>query len=269
MPSGVEKLTNDAGQAAERASRDQALFERVALTYCRKDMTPASRQARCNRLRRSFAVLPQLAQPTVIEAGCGGGFSATYLRGRYGRYIGIDYSANLVAFAQQENGGPGTEFAVADILEYTPAEPADVVFMIGVLHHMPDPAAAVRHMRSWLRPGGWFMANEPQPGNPIVQLARRVRKKVDATYSDEQEELSRRELAGVLCDAGLTGVRVVPQGVMSTPFAEIVLPVQLVARGLSHAACLVDRVVEGTLRPLLYRVSWNLVAVGQQPEGPA
>lgn len=264
-PAGVEKPTVPPGTTAARAHRDQALFERVALEYCRKDMTPASRHARRHRLLRSFAALPGLERPRVLEAGCGGGFSATYLRGRFARYLGIDYSERLIAFARQENAGAAVEFVVADITDYAPPEPVDVVFMIGVLHHLPDPAAAVRHMRDWLRPGGWFLANEPQPGNPVVQLARWVRKRVDRTYSAEQEELSRRELEQVLRTAGLEAIQITPQGLFSTPLAEIVLPLRTAALGLARVACGLDTLLERLLRPLLYRVSWNLIAIGRRP----
>lgn len=253
-----------AGLATDRARRDQALFDEVALQYCRKDMTPASRASRRHRLLRSFAALPSDCR-TAIEAGCGGGFSATYLRGRYERYVGLDYSEKLIEFARQENACPGAEFAVADILAYQPPEPVDVVFMIGVLHHMPDPPAAIRHIRGWLRPGGWFMANEPQPGNPVVQFARRMRKRVDATYSDEQEELSSRALRAAFDDAGLADVRIIPQGVCSTPFAEIVMKPQWLALPLARCAAGVDVALEAALGPLLARVSWNLIAVGRRP----
>ena len=30
----------------------------------------------------------------MLEAGCGAGFSVTYLRGRCSTYVGIDYSEN-------------------------------------------------------------------------------------------------------------------------------------------------------------------------------
>jgi SAM-dependent methyltransferase len=254
--------------AATRARRDQALFEQVALEYCRKDLTPSARRGRSSRLRQSFAALPPLDRPRLLEAGCGGGFSATYLRGRFAQYLGIDYSENLIAFARQENGGADIHFEVADIMSYQPAEPADVVFMIGVLHHLPEPDRAVAHMRDWLRPGGWFLANEPQSGNPLVQLARRYRKRVDHTYSDEQEELSRQEFARLLTQAGLQNVKVIPQGLLSTPFAETVAPVQPLARRAAALACRADAVVERFMRPLLYRLAWNLIAVGQRPHSP-
>jgi SAM-dependent methyltransferase len=250
---------------AGRADRDRALFDRIAREYCRKDLTPASRVARRQRLFRTLARVPLDGQMAVLEAGCGAGFSANYLRGRCSTYVGIDYSENLIEYARHHNAAGGAHFAAASIYDFEPEHRLDLVFMIGVLHHLADMDGALRRMFTWLKPEGWLAANEPQPGNPLVQLARRVRKRVDGSYSDDQETLSSRRLHRLFRAAGFVNVRTRPQGIISTPFAEVVLNPQFVTRPLATVACWFDTAAESLLWPLLAPVSWNLVAVGQRP----
>jgi SAM-dependent methyltransferase len=138
--------------------------------------------------------------------------------------------------------------------------------MIGVLHHFDDIPATLQHIATLVRPGGWIVANEPQPGNRLVQAARCLRKSIDRTYSGDQITLGRDDLQTLYRDAGLIDIRIKPQGVFSTPFAEVVLPPQPVTSVLAKAACHVDHALETTvLSEYLRGVSWNLIAAGQKP----
>jgi 2-polyprenyl-3-methyl-5-hydroxy-6-metoxy-1,4-benzoquinol methylase len=252
-----------ASSASAHEDRDRALFEQIAKDYSRKDLAPASSRARRQRLRRTLAGLP-VAGADVLEAGCGAGFSVRYLSDRPRSYIGIDYSENLVRYAHGHNARDGATFDVANIKTYQPPRPVDVVFMIGVLHHLDDMEAALRNMLGWLRPGGWLAINEPQSGNPLVQWVRRLRTRVDAGYSSDQEQLSARQLREMYVRAGFAEVQIRPQGVFSTPFGEVVMGPQWFTRPLAEVACLADTALEVVARGLLRRVSWNLIALGRR-----
>ena len=76
-------------------------------------------------------------------------------------------------------------------------------------------------------------------------------------------------MRGLFESAGLVDVHVTPQGVFSTPFAEVVLRPHGVADMLSRAACATDRTLEALAAPLLRPVSWNLVTIGRRPVRPA
>jgi len=41
-------------------------------------------------LEQTMSILPVSGKIDILEVGCGAGFSAEYLRGRYNRYLGID-----------------------------------------------------------------------------------------------------------------------------------------------------------------------------------
>ena len=252
--------------ADDKQDRDRQLFDEIAATWCRKDLAPASRAARRRRLQCTLRPIPLGARCRVLEVGCGAGFAAGYLRGRYDEYVGIDHSPKLIDYARAQQDHPGVTFDARPIAEFRPDRSFDVVFMIGVLHHLADLDGDLRHLLSLLKPGGWLAANEPQPGNPLIHLARRVRKRVDGAYSPDQRELSGRDLRGALRDAGFTQIRIIAQGVLSTPFAEVVMRPQWLALPLAHIACAADSVLDPTLGRLLPAVSWNLICVGRRPE---
>jgi len=253
----------DSPNAVEQ--RDRALFDRIAADYCRKDLVPASRLARRQRLRRTLTAIPATNGISILEAGCGAGFSAAHLRGCYATYHGIDYSEQLIRYAQLHNGSREATFEVANIHTYRPRRLFDVVLMIGVLHHLDRLDEALRGMVGWLKPGGWLAANEPHPGNPLVRAARLVRKRVDSSYSSAQRELSANQLRAALEAAGFVDVRIRPQGLFSTPFAEVVLRPQAATYPVSAIACWADSALEAILGRALRCATWNLVAAGRRP----
>ncbi len=76
--------------ATRESNQDQERFNRIASDYIMKDILPAHRLARINRLEQTMSILPVSGKIDILEVGCGAGFSAEYLRGRYNRYLGID-----------------------------------------------------------------------------------------------------------------------------------------------------------------------------------
>lgn len=249
--------------AAERSARDRALFDRIAAEYCAKDLAPAQRVARAHRLRQTLAVVASPRQPDCLEIGCGAGFAASYLAGQFASYHGLDHSPALLDYARAHNAGSGVVFELGDVAEFVPARRYDVIFMIGVLHHLSAPVEVLRRLRGLLAAGGAVVVNEPQPANPLIRFARAWRTRLDAGYSAEQEQFSARDLRGMFDAAGYHLVEVVPQGLLSTPFAEVVTPPQLLCTPLSRWCCAVDALLERHLPNLLSRWSWNLIAVGR------
>ena len=63
------------------AAQDRQLFNDIAEHYCGKDRTESSRVARRHRLRQTLELVPLDNARTVLEVGCGAGFSADYLEG--------------------------------------------------------------------------------------------------------------------------------------------------------------------------------------------
>lgn len=247
----------------DRTRRDRALFDRIASQYARKDTYGPSMTARRARLFRTIGAASCKPDLDLLEVGCGAGYAARYLHGRYRSYTGIDHSDELIRFALSENRLPGAEFYSADLYDWKPARNFDLVFAIGVLHHLPDIGSAMTIMRSVLRPGGFLVVNEPQPANVLFHWLRRFRARLDPSYSVEQEELEAQTLIRVFESANLRQITALPQGLFSTPFAEVMLKPALLAVPVSALACMADGFLEDTMPHTLKRFSWNLIVKGQ------
>ncbi len=203
------------------------------------------------------------AGPAVLEVGCGAGFSARYLQAVYSSYVGIDYSRGLIDYAKQHHSSPKTAFYAVNVNDYHPDQNFDIIFMIGVLHHFDQVEKTLEHITGMLRPGGWIVANEPQSSNLAIQVARRIRVRVDLSYSGEQQQFSPRELRRIYEQAGLKNIIIAPQGIFSTALAEVVLMPESIFTFLSRLAVLLDNLLESRFSSLLLPFSWNVIVAGQ------
>jgi len=251
--------------AISKTAKDRALFNHIASAYVRKDIESAHRRARRLRLMQTLNALPCGNNIHLLEVGCGAGFAAAYLKKFYSLYLGIDHSEMLIRHAQALHEGPQVHFEVSDIKRFNPTHQFDVVLSIGVLHHLEDDAGSLKRMVQWLKPGGWIAFNEPQGANPILQLARRMRKHLDSSYSSDQHAYTATNLVQLFQGAGLERVFVRNQGIFSTPFAEVMMPVRIIANALSKIACHLDCFLERKFQKLLGQISWNIIAGGRRP----
>jgi SAM-dependent methyltransferase len=104
------------------------------------------------RVRRDFAVaaeclrLLSLANPTIVEIGCGNGVYSEVFASLYGcphRYVGVDYSEAMVTSARTRYGALPVVVADASTLPFS-ARAFDVAWSGTVLMHVPDYAGAIR-----------------------------------------------------------------------------------------------------------------------------
>ena len=119
----------------------------------------------------------------MLEIGCGADFFAEYLKGYYKTYMGVDHSAQLILVASDLYSASNFTFEVADISTHEPQTLFDSAFLIGVLHHLDDPVGSLHRVTRFVSSGGYVLANEPQPVNPLITWARSIRKKTSNSYS--------------------------------------------------------------------------------------
>lgn len=122
----------------------------------------------------------------VLDAGCGNGrhlllaaaFGAEYI-------VGLDLSSAVEVARRHTADLPTVDVVQGNLLTPPLAEGSfDLIYSIGVIHHVPEPEAAIRTLTTCLRPGGtlhvWVYGHE---GNTLVrwfvdplrrQLARRI-----------------------------------------------------------------------------------------------
>lgn len=99
------------------------------------------------------------ADATGADIGCGSGRWAGFVAPRVGRLICIDGSAAAVEVARQNLGSAGNcEFRVALVTDLPlPPKSLDFAYCLGVLHHVTDTTAALKHIVSRLKPGAPFL----------------------------------------------------------------------------------------------------------------
>ena len=97
----------------------------------------------------------------VLDVGCGAGdvsFLAAKFVGPQGTVIGVDRAPEAVATAHrraQEAGLANVRFIAADLTELQlEEEPVDALVGRLVLMYFPDPAAALRRLLAFVKPGG-------------------------------------------------------------------------------------------------------------------
>lgn len=138
-------------------------------------------------------------QARALDVGCGVGLVHRYLAPELGALAGVDLAAEAVERARAEN--PGVDYRAYDG-ERLPHddESFDVVFAMGVVHHVP-PAERPRLAAELARvaaPGGLVVVFEHNPWNPLTRLA--VSR---CAFDDDAVLLSRRELRSLLAAAWL------------------------------------------------------------------
>jgi SAM-dependent methyltransferase len=150
----------------------------------------------------------------VLDVGCGAGdvsFVVASIIGPTGHITGMDRSSDSVALASQRAAAAGlsnVRFVVGDTIDFTAEEPVDAVVGRLVLMYFPDPAAVLRRLSSFVKPGGIvtfqdfdMTAQRSEPHCPLFEAAiERLRETFARAGADDRMGL---KLGRVFEDAGL------------------------------------------------------------------
>lgn len=133
----------------------------------------------------------------ALDAGCGAGVLSVWMAEQGMDVTGVDLFPEAIAMAEQraKEHGVRATFVAADLLEWAPAQPFDLVFDSACLHALVggNVAAYKRQLLRWLRPGGDYVllhwgkrhALDWRPIGP----RRRSEKEIVAIFSPELELL--------------------------------------------------------------------------------
>ena len=122
-----------------------------------------------------FATLFPNKVTNILDVGCGTGLYWPVLA-RYGEDIsGIDSSESMIGEAKRLVTAKNLDHITASVQNsgdiQFPDGTFDVVLCVDALHHIPQLGKAVGEFHRVLKPGGRFLAVEPNMFNPLMFLA--------------------------------------------------------------------------------------------------
>ena len=107
----------------------------------------------------------------IADLGCGSGVFSSVLQRRGYTCTGVDLSPALIRIAKEKY--PGIEFIEGDVENLPFADASfDGVLLAGVLHHFSERGAFLAEVKRILKPGGKFVAFDPNRMNPAMYLYR-------------------------------------------------------------------------------------------------
>jgi len=106
----------------------------------------------------------------LVDAGAGNGLVTAWLLDRFQRTIAIEPNPSLNA--DLRSACPSAEILGVPILQAAPGEVADLVLCSHVLYYIPQNEwqAHVRHMASWLAPGGALVIVLQNPDTDCMRM---------------------------------------------------------------------------------------------------
>ena len=154
-------------------------------------------------VRRFMALTGVAPGGRVADLGCGSGVFSEELRRQGYVVAGLDLCRELLAVGQRRF--ELVPFVTGDV-EKLPFPDAclDGVLLSGIVHHLPDPGACAAEVYRVLKPGGAFMAFDPNRLNPFMWL---YRDRASPFYSnvgvtENERPVIPDEIAGIFAAAG-------------------------------------------------------------------
>ena len=187
-----------AGVLGRRQSKSVAFFESAAGQWDRL------RQDLFGRASHLLALPGLLDDGWVVgDLGCGTGEMAATLAPFVARVIAVDRSADMLQAASRRlRDLPNVDVRRGELERLPIAEgELDAATLVLVLHHVPDPAAALSEAARTLRPGGRLL---------IVDMLPHDREEYRQQMGHVWLGLADDQLRRLLAAAGLQRVRVVP-----------------------------------------------------------
>jgi trans-aconitate 2-methyltransferase len=135
-------------------------------------------EERTRPVRDLVARIPLAHVSNAVDLGCGPGNSTEVLRERYpgALVVGVDSSADMIEAARKRL--PDIDFEIADLREWRPKGPLDVILANAVLQWLPDHEALLPALLSRLKPGGALAVQTP---DNLVEPTHRLMRDVAAS----------------------------------------------------------------------------------------
>lgn len=100
---------------------------------------------------------------TIVDLGCGPGQLTPALQERWphARILGIDSSAEMIEAALERDDGPLVSYRMADVSEWMPESPVDLIVSNAMFQWVPDQLDVIRRLAGRVAHGGAFAIQVP------------------------------------------------------------------------------------------------------------
>lgn len=108
--------------------------------------------------------VPSAGARTVVDLGCGPGNLTPLLRSAFpdAQIVGVDSSPEMIDRARADD--PDTEYVLADVATWRPAEPVDVIVSNALFQWLDDRFDVIGDVATCVRSGGAFALQVPANG---------------------------------------------------------------------------------------------------------
>lgn len=181
-------------------AKEVAFFDRHAASDDYDVFTPEAKA----RIIDAVVRLGELkAGARIADLGCGSGAFTVLLRERDFAPVGLDISPKLIALAREKFAGIEFMEGDAENLPFADAS-LDAVLLSGLIHHFPDPRRLAQETHRVLKPGGRFVAFDPNRMNPFMWLYRDTASPFYSSVgvTENERPILARQVAGVFANAG-------------------------------------------------------------------
>ena len=168
----------------------------------------------CGMNLASIGFIMSLLPPppaSIMDFGCGGGWTSIFLAMRGYRVIGQDIAPDMIELALENRARNGltsdrVDFVCSDFESLEGAGDFDGAIFFDCLHHADDEALAIRTAFAALKPGGLLITHEPGEGHSTNPISIAAMEKFGVNERDMPPHLIVKR--GM--EAGFTHYRVAP-----------------------------------------------------------
>ncbi len=196
------------GPAEQAAIYADAYFQADGDWVC--GLLGASYEDAEEELRREagevLAMLPTHGR--LLDIGCAGGVFLDCARARGFAVAGIEINATMAERARSNYGLEVLTARIEDVPEGRWDHVFDIVTMLDVLEHVPNPLDTMRKVARWVKPGGTVFIRGPLSNSRAARLKEAIRRTLGVPkrlpgYPLDANMFNRRSLDAMLRAAGI------------------------------------------------------------------